>query len=307
MVTKKAKNQPYPYGLSPHSVNTTRIQCNSIERGRIYTMSTANYKKLIDLLINENTKEAEALFHKTIVEESRKIYSELLNEDLSDETSSDFVDNVSADEEGFGMDDMEDAADSIDDEMEADADMDFEGGETEFGDGEIEDRIVDVETELDELRAEFDAILSGMDDEDLDSDMDSDDIDDEDFDMEDDLDAESDEDMDDMDDEDMDDEDMDDEDMDDEDDVKEMAIFKEYVDRVKIPCGEDNKATSPVAGKNDMGGDASNLLRNGSESNPDGTSAPKSEKAKEMGSGYQNRAGNRAKLKPAPKPKAKSE
>ena len=37
--------------------------------------------------------------------------------------------------------------------------------------------------------------------------------------------------------------------------------MREYVEKVAEPKGEDNKAKSPVAGKNDMGGSAQHSRR----------------------------------------------
>ena len=135
------------------------------------------YEQLIDLIINEDTEEARKLFHTIVVEKSREIYENLIDEDDFEEghvggsEMEDLVDEVSADEdmhamhedEEFDMDseelpvddtDMGGDESNMDDEMDMDMDM---GGE---GEEELEDRVVDLEDALDELKAEFDRLMA---------------------------------------------------------------------------------------------------------------------------------------------------
>ena len=76
--------------------------------------------------------------------------------------------------------------------------------------------------------------------------------------------------------------------------------MREYVEKVAMPSGEDNKAVSPVAGKNDMGGKAVDFDA-GSTTDPDGTSAPKEGKVDKMphAGNYQNVPGAKANLSKA--------
>jgi len=53
--------------------------------------------------------------------------------------------------------------------------------------------------------------------------------------------------------------------------------MREYVEKVAEPKGEDNKAKSPVAGKNDMGGSAANIAKGSAEEKGGTVSAPKTE------------------------------
>jgi hypothetical protein len=145
-----------------------------------------------------------------------------------------------------------DAADDMIDDME-----DGDEGDMEKDDDaeDMEDRVVDLEDALDDLKAEFEKMMSDKEGGD-----------------------------DDMDDEDAPDMDMDDEGKEDEaiepasdlsmeqpvaDEMpfegkkSETEQMREYVEKVAMPKGEDNKAKSPVAGKNDMGGTASNLNAGG--------------------------------------------
>ena len=141
------------------------------------------FNELIELIISEETDQAKALFHDIVVEKSRSIYESLIDETEEDETEEDeeleesdfdeelggdaaeeFIDDISADEEGLALEDE---------------------GEEE----EMEDRVVDLEDALDELKAEFEKMMGGDDEDDMDMDMEPE-MDD----MEMDMDAEEDED-----------------------------------------------------------------------------------------------------------------
>jgi hypothetical protein len=55
--------------------------------------------------------------------------------------------------------------------------------------------------------------------------------------------------------------------------------MREYVEKVAEPKGEDNKAKSPVAGKNDMGGSASNIAGGSAEEKGGSAASPKEDSA----------------------------
>ena len=143
------------------------------------------YEKLIDLIINEQEEQARELFHQIVVEKSREIYENIIDETdfeeavHDDDQVEDLVNDIEVDKEGLpeaeedeggemDMDDMGGDEEGADDEM--DAGMDDMGGE-EGGEEGLEDRVMDLEAALDELKAEFDALMSdeggdegGMDD-----------------------------------------------------------------------------------------------------------------------------------------------
>ena len=263
------------------------------------------YEQLIEYIINEDEDKAKALFHDIVVEKSRDIYETLIDEETVEETIGgneveDLVDEIQADE-----------TDGIpeDDHAEMDGEEEMMGGDDEVnaeegGEEDLEDKVMDLEKELDELKAEFDALMSDEMDEpehaDMDMDMDASDVE------VDDNEAEElqmyeahDEDKDE-------DEDKMDETV--EESVKPKATYaktavdlmREYVEKVAMPSGEDNKAVSPVAGKNDMGGKAVDFDA-GSTTDPDGTSAPKEGKVDKMphAGNYQNVPGAKANLSKA--------
>lgn len=161
-----------------------------------------------------------------------------------------------------------DAADDMMGDIEADGE-EGEDGDMGGDEEEIEDRVVDLEDALDDLKAEFEKMMSGDKDGD-----------------------EGDEDAADMD---MDDEG--DEDKDEAFDVgSELSVedeapafegtktageqMREYVEKVTAKMGDTGTdgTKSPVAGKNDMGGDAGNIAQGGDEKGGK-ASAPKEDNA----------------------------
>ena len=265
------------------------------------------YEQLIEYIINEDEDKAKALFHDIVVEKSRDIYETLIDEETFDESIGgneveDLVDEIQADETDGIPEDAEEDMDAEEEMMGGDNEVDAELG----GEVDLEDKVMDLEKELDELKAEFDALMSDEMDEpehadmDMDMDMDASDVE------VDDNEAEElqmyeahDEDKDE-------DEDKMDETV--EESVKPKATYaktavdlmREYVEKVAMPSGEDNKAVSPVAGKNDMGGKAVDFDA-GSTTDPDGTSAPKEGKVDKMphAGNYQNVPGAKANLSKA--------
>lgn len=238
-------------------------------------MAKTQFEALIEHIINDEEEAARELLHDIVVQTSRKIYNEMAAEEEETEEveeaafdeaggdmSDDMIDDVESDEEGMDMS-MDDAGDELGDEMGMDdeGDMDDMGGE-EGGD-ELEDRVVDLEAALDELKAEFDELMSqeageeehgGMDDiggDDLGGDMD----------------MGSDDDM----------------------DMPKEGMVREYVEKVKAPANTEGQTIGTGASakpsvntksivdnmKNDMGGTVKNLVQGGSESAPDGNTAYK--------------------------------
>ena len=118
-------------------------------------MST-KYEQLIDYIINEDEEKAKELFHDIVVETSRDIYENLIDEEdfAEEESVEDMSDAIEADEEGISEED-----DEMDMEM---PDMGDEEGEEEGEEAEeeeLEDRVMDLEDALDELKAEFDSMM----------------------------------------------------------------------------------------------------------------------------------------------------
>jgi hypothetical protein len=232
------------------------------------------YEKLIEYIIAEQDDLARQLFHEIVVEKSRRIYESLSEDDmdmmdgmdrtsgvdgLMNEIEADEIQTEADEEPDMDMDmgddeaDMDMDMDMDDDEADIDmdmgddeADMDMDMGDDEDGEiGELEDRVVDLESALDELKAEFDALMA---DQDGDGDHDMDDHE-----------AEEDE--------------------GEEDEGEEMV--REYVEKVSAPANTEghevgagksaaiNKASPGLQKANNMGGKRFDLGR-GAENAPDG-------------------------------------
>jgi hypothetical protein len=144
------------------------------------------FEQLIEYVINDDEAKARELFHDIVVEKSRAIYEEMMedeeeleeNDDMmgGDEADS-LIDDIETEESGISMEDDEMGMDvEMDDGMGGDgfADEEFGGDEEDAG---LEDRVVDLEDKLDELMAEFESLMGdeageGHGDEEMDMDMD---------------------------------------------------------------------------------------------------------------------------------------
>ena len=270
------------------------------------------YEQLIEHIINDEEGKARALFHEIVVEKSRDIYESLMDEEYTEE-------GIGGDQVGGLVDEITmDETDGIGegDEMDMDMDMDMDDMDSMSDEGDeeedLESKVMKLEDELEALRAEFEQIMDddkGMDDNES-------------------MDDEGDEDMSDEEDEEM----FEAADEDDEDDEKEMKesrrsmsavdIMREYVEKISAPSNTEfapvgtgaggDKASgntnNPLAGKNDMGGTSQNIAKGGSNSVPDGTSAPKKGTVKDVkdANNWENKPGAKAGNAFSNKPKAKS-
>jgi hypothetical protein len=136
-------------------------------------MDNKKFEQLIDLIINENEEQARALFHDIVVEKSREIYENLMDDEMGEGHGmrgqgmggqvGDLLDEISVEEEG--MSEGED--DDLEFDSEEDEVLDIEDGEDDEMGGEegLEDRVVDLEDKLDQLMAEFEDIMAGDSDE----------------------------------------------------------------------------------------------------------------------------------------------
>ena len=219
---------------------------------------TNKFEQLIELFIAEDEQGAKDLFHEIVVEKSRDIYESLTDEDQVEETAEvdeDTVEEDEAVEEESDFDEAElggDAADDMIDDIEADEEGLSMEDEHE-DDEDMEDRVVDLEDALDELKAEFEALMGGDDAADDGDAMD--------------MEPEMDMDM-----------DMGDEEGEEEDEMESVEeeteeMVREYTEKAPAPVTseEGDGSAGPVAGKNDMGGKADDMT--GEES---GASTPTS-------------------------------
>ena len=219
------------------------------------------YEQLIEHIINDETDKARELFHNIVVEKSRDIYESLVDEsDFAEEVGGNpvkgFRDEVELDEQGITEEenefDGEEETDEFggdDEESDFDNGGEFDGEEQEEAD--MEDRVVDLESALDELKAEFDALMAGEEGEAEHADMFGGEEADDEFGGEEagEFDGEA-------------------------DDEFGGEIVREYVEKVAAPSktegGEVGRGgsvsvnkQSTVAKKNDMGGTSANIARGG--------------------------------------------
>ncbi|CAB4164064.1 hypothetical protein UFOVP1146_420 [uncultured Caudovirales phage] len=142
------------------------------------------FEQLVEYVINDDEAKAKALFHDIVVEKSREIYEDLMQdeegveEDLGGDPADQLINDVEADETGMTEEeDEEEDADDAGADIDAQADDfgDEEGGE--FGDEEggeepaTKDDILNLEDKLDQLMAEFEELLD-TENGDMDADMD---------------------------------------------------------------------------------------------------------------------------------------
>ena len=151
------------------------------------------FEQLVEYVINDDAEKARELFHEIVVEKSRTIYENMMDEEELDEAKDEELDeseeelDEAADEdldESLGGDQADDLIDDVETEEQG---MSMEGEEIEIGAEEegseegLEDRVVDLEDKLDELMAEFEALMGDeagedhVDGEDL-ADMSADDM-----------------------------------------------------------------------------------------------------------------------------------
>jgi hypothetical protein len=203
-------------------------------------------QQMLESLVNDDQAKAEELFHEYVVQQSREIYESMIDSEIAeekDEEDDEEVKEASEDDEKDEDDldeNFEDIAIEGDDEMDGD---DMMGGDptddleaeldadNEEGEKSEEELFQDLDAIVDELQAKFDE-LKGDDMSDM-GDMGDDEKMKDDFDL---------------------------------------ATVREYVEKVAPAKMGDNgvNAKSIVAGKNDMGGTAANIV-SGGESKGEGT------------------------------------
>jgi hypothetical protein len=237
----------------------------------------AKFEQMLEYLINEDKSKAEELFHELVVAKSREIYENLLDDDIQvDEASEEEDDEKESDdevEEGFEMGMDEVGADPADDMM-GDLEAGDEEGGDEFGDEEggseaaTKDDVMDIKDALEDLKAEFEAMLAGEHGE-----------------------------------EEHGEEEMGDEEGEEEfgaeEEPEEESYVREYVEKVAPAKMGDNgqNSKSIVAGKNDMGGTSANIAKGGTASGEGTKGGLLNPATKDLNSGNVNVPGGKAGVK----------
>lgn len=210
------------------------------------------FEQLLDYLVNEEHDKANELFHEIVVEKSREIYASMIAEEteedeeveeaMDDEEEDEAVEESFGDEEEsmyeIGGDSADDFVSDVEDEEGEDDGFDMDAGsDVEFGGEEggeepaTKDDIMDIADALEELKAEFEALLAGeKHEEEGNPDIHGGALDD--------LDQDGDGDH-----------DMDDHDMEDEDEDDDETFMREYRETVKKPSNSETNVNtkSPVS------------------------------------------------------------
>jgi hypothetical protein len=134
-------------------------------------MENKKYEQLIDLIINEQEDKARELFHDIVVEKSREIYENIMDEEMTDPSMDEgdmvgevgsLMDEISAEESGVvEAEDEADADIEFDDEAEEDSEDLTHDLEDEHDGEDKPETVDDVKDKFEELLADFERILSG--------------------------------------------------------------------------------------------------------------------------------------------------
>jgi len=140
---------------------------------------TSKFEQLIEYVINDEEQKARELFHDIVVEKSREIYENLMQEEADELEETKHEEELEENEEleedeGLeeGLGDVEEmggtgsAAHNFMQEVEVEETGMMEEGE-EGHSAELEDRVIDLEDKLDELMADFEAMMGDEQDTDM--------------------------------------------------------------------------------------------------------------------------------------------
>jgi len=266
------------------------------------------FEEMLEKLVNEDRDGAEALFHEIVVEKSREIYQNILDEadEEAEETTDEEVDEATDEEvdesedddldeatdeevdesedddldEMFGLDEPEMEADPAMDMIgdieggdEGDMDMDDEGDDDEEAEGP-EEAMADLEDALEALKAEFEKMMG--DEEPGDEEPGDEEPEEEAMAFE-----ADDEEVEEAADEEV--EEAADEEVEESKEAKTASEqMREYVEKITPKMGDTgtNGTKSAVAGKNDMGGTSANIAQGSAdEKGGTGAAAPKEDSA----------------------------
>ena len=275
------------------------------------------FEKLIEYIINDEDQKARELFHEIVVEKSRDIYESIMDEESVEETVQGaevegMMDEVSTEE---AMEDAEEGSEEFElgGDVDGDDSLDGEiGGDSEAEEhDEIEGKVMDIDAKLDELLAKFDEIMGN--EEPAGDDFGGEEPAGDDFGGEEEVAIAEGEECDDEEEEEEEEESVEPKAKKTEESRSNKStaeMMREYVDRIGDIYGGQGDAsegdavaasgkktsvnTKSITGPGaDFGGNV--VKRTGADNaNPDGTSAPSSEKAQEIKSGNVNVPGGKA-------------
>lgn len=163
-------------------------------------MSKNRFEQLIEYVINDEDAKAKELFHQIVVEKSRQIYENLMQEEDLDEDNAmgmepteidtdmdegddmmggsqtaDLIDDVEAEESGMQEGEDDEEMDMGSDDMGDDMGSDNMGSDMGGDEPASKDDVMNLEDKLDQLMAEFENMMGGQDGDSVDM-MGSDDM-----------------------------------------------------------------------------------------------------------------------------------
>jgi hypothetical protein len=245
----------------------------------------AKFEQMLEYLINEDKSKAEELFHELVVAKSREIYENLLDDDIQVEASEEDEEDEDM-EENFDMGMQEVGADPADDmmgDLEAGDEEGDEMGDEEGGsEAATKDDVMDIKDALEDLKAEFEAMLAGeAGEEHGEEEHGEEEMGDEEGEEE------------------MEDHQFEASNDDEEEDDMEEGMVREYVEKVApAKMGDNGQNTrSTVAGKNDMGGTTANIAKGGTSTTGGTKGGLLNPSTKDLNSGNVNVPGGKAGVK----------
>jgi hypothetical protein len=151
-------------------------------------MSKNRFEQLIEYVINDEDAKAKELFHQIVVEKSRQIYENLMQEEDLDEDNAmgmepteidtdmdeghdmmggsqtaDLIDDVEAEESGMQEGEDDEEMDMGSDDMDSDMGSDDMGSDMGGDEPASKDDVMNLEDKLDQLMAEFENMMGGQD------------------------------------------------------------------------------------------------------------------------------------------------
>jgi hypothetical protein len=252
-------------------------------------------EQMLEHLVNDNREKAEELFHELVVAKSREIYENLLDDDVQVEDSDEEIEEASDDEdldEASDDEDLDEASDEEDLDEASDEEVDEMFGMNELGGDPADDMmsavevgsddeagmddmmsdeggdepatkddVLDIKDALEELKADFEAMLAGEAEEDEEEGEEEEGDDEMDF-------------------------------GDDDDEEKKEDFVREYTEKRTATMGDNGANTkSAVAGKNDMGGTTANIAKSFSTEKGGTQGGLANPSPKDMNTGNVNKVG----------------
>jgi hypothetical protein len=130
------------------------------------------FEQLLDLIVNEENEKAEQLFHEIVVERSRSIYENLLQdaeqevqEKIGGNAVDAMIDDIETEEENVTVEAEDDEEEMPGEEPAADMPAQPEMGAEDGEEGDVEERLDDIEAMLQQFQDELDTALAKIDGE----------------------------------------------------------------------------------------------------------------------------------------------